>query len=430
MKTLTRLIKLFLATLLLCTGLPAQAMNWYQCAIEGKVCAIPNNQPVLVRYGHPDYAYFYYSMGGVSKFTCKTFNGNPILGSMLKTCSYALDASLGFTDSSIVLTPIADENSTVNGSTELKWVHYGLGNSSTNDNKGTWWNTVQAETWKCSNGALNFDPTPGQPPKKCYQGLSVPVQLSSDNKTPKWTTCAYENSDCVIPNSLKGAPIVLRYGFGSNWTNRIVTVTAGKIKCQTATFNEDPIHVNKICQYVPIMSKTSATVGNWTKIVDSDCSAMSGTLCNYPTVIRYGTNYDKSTTAANMTAWANTVKASIAKSGIIGVGNTVSVAASTAYANSLSSNYPIALNSDFSLEQQVSSCSAGQSAGRMVMYQFSTSTSAKCLKDGSCDKTTNTSDTYCVMNPPPAYEGPQCLPGYCSASDSLCLSNSCTYPAQ
>jgi hypothetical protein len=214
----------------------------------------------------------------------------------------------------------------------------------------------------------------------------------------------------------------LRYGFGSNWTHRIVTINSSQIKCQTSTFNEDPIHVNKVCQFAPILGKVGKTIGNWNRIVDTDCSA--GTVCGNPVAIMVGTNYDNSTT--NTTSWSNNVTASIAKDGIIGVGRTVSLPASTNYAHS-TSYYNEALGRIYS-EARTATCSAGQS-GRMVMYQFGTTTSANCLKDGSCDKTTTTADVMCVMNPPFGYEGPQCLPGYCSTNDPLCLSNTCQYPA-
>jgi hypothetical protein len=62
----------------------------------------------------------------------------------------------------------------------------------------------------------------------------------------------------VIPSELKNAPIVLRYGANNKWTYRIATLAQGSIKCETASFNEDPIKVTKECWYVPILHRCTS----------------------------------------------------------------------------------------------------------------------------------------------------------------------------
>ncbi len=423
MSALTRLFKPALGGLLFLTALSAQAIDWRTCASEGQTCTIPQNQPVIVRYGSASTAYFYYSMAGVPKFKCGNFNGDPSPTVGGKSCAYSADTLLGFTDNSILLTPIAAEGKTVSGTSNLRWVHYGLPKSTTNNNKGTWWNTIQAETWKCTNSAMNYDPTQGQPPKSCYEGMPVSVQLGTDKVTPAWRECGSENGTCTIAAGLKGSPIVLRYGVGSNWTYRIATLNNDtvSIKCQTSTFDVDPISQNKFCEYVPIIPKAGATIGQWTKIIDTNCGS-SGLTCGNQIALTVGTDYSTSNTKSS--EWSKTVSASINYGGILGIGASVGV--SSSYGGSTS--YTAALTSSKS-EEKTSNCATTQ-PGRLVAYQFSTTTSANCLKDGACNNTTSTLDVQCVMNPPPGYNGPQCLPGYCGANDPLCLADTCQYPVQ
>ncbi len=424
MNTLTDLIRPALAALLLCTGLPAQAVDWFHCAKEGETCTIPGNEPVLVRYGHPNYGYIYQSMLGKDKIACNGFNGDPEIGVTGKTCSYT--NAPGFADNTIVSIPIANQDQSVTWSKQLRWVHYGLTSSTINGGQGTWWNTLQSENWKCSDDGVNFNPTPGQTDmKKCYEGLPVAAQVDTDGVTPLWQSCGVENSDCVIPVNLKNTPLVLRYGSGSQWTYRIAMLSKAKIKCQTQTFGQNPVNVAKVCEYVPIVPPAQIT-GQWNQIIDTSCAANT-TSCNIRFDLYYGTDYTADYTKNQMKAWANVVKTSLQKNGLpVLNGKTASSSALTAYSDS--KTYQSALTHvlmPIRTKCAITSSYNPTPGSTIKVYQFATSSAANCLKDGSCDKTTSTKDLFCVSNPSADYQGPQCLPGYCDPNDPLC--RTCTY---
>lgn len=401
-----------LAGLQLCADRPAQAVDWTHCANNGGQCSIEWYLPAVVRYGHPDHGYFYYSVAGLEKLPCSNFNGDPTGGAAGKTCAYTPN-SLGFSDGAIVLKPVANENQTVNWTESLRWVNYGLAKSITNAGKGTWWNTLQAQTWTCSNAALNLDPTPGQPPKKCYEGMPVAVETLKSG-APDWRFCAMEKmTDCVIPYELKNAPIVLRYGANNKWTYRIATLAKGSIKCETASFNEDPIKVTKECWYVPIVPPVHIT-GEWKKIIDKPEGMLTDGDFKFQS--QYGTSYAPNDNGVVMNNWKDLVVDSIAKNGLTVV-NGAKVPLSYAQLFAYNFSFEKSLVNGLGLIPK----SARAHQGRpFVIYGFSTSATATCLREGSCDKTTYTGDYLLVENPPPFgdYEGPQCLPNTCG--NDLC----------
>jgi hypothetical protein len=97
-------------------------------------------------------------VAGLEKLPCSNFNGDPTGGAAGKTCSYTPN-SLGFSDGAIVLKPVANENQTVNWTESLRWVNYGLAKATRMPARGTWWNTLQAQT-RTQQCRLEFRPHP------------------------------------------------------------------------------------------------------------------------------------------------------------------------------------------------------------------------------------------------------------------------------
>lgn len=77
-----------------------------------------------------------------------------------------------------------------------------------------------------------------------------------------WVECANEGSICNLP-SLR--PTVVRYGAYNQSAGKYTYITAivsnDRLGCNNAMFANDPIAVNKTCEYMPIEYKTNSTIG-------------------------------------------------------------------------------------------------------------------------------------------------------------------------
>jgi hypothetical protein len=415
MNVLKHLIKPVLLILLLCTGFSAQAVNWTKCADDGKECVIPNNQPVMVRYGHPDYAYLYYSMAGVAKFTCNNFNGDPMPNIPGKTCSYTTNNQVFTNDTAVLGNPVASEGQTISDPRQkISWVRYGIANSTTNNGYGSWWNTIQSAIWKCNTDAMNFDPTFGQSPRKCYPGKELMVARDFLINRITWTKCGDEGKPCTIDSNLNNTPIVLRYGTGSIWTYRLATLARGVIKCETGVFNESPTSEVKTCDYTTIVPAITVT-GQWNKIASLTC-AKGVAECPKSIDVKYvhGTNFPSKTSDVQKTAWGNAIATSIKNNGLTVLGG-----------NNLFSNNDMPSSDYENSLQNYQQASEGMlnpfinPGDTLAVYQFAINAKANCLRDGSCDRTTLTKDLLFVRNPPSDYKGPQCVRRYTDMGDKL-----------
>jgi hypothetical protein len=383
----------------------AEAANWIPCGSERGTgrCDIPSGVRAVIRYGSdpkPGYAsngYYYWGTEGIASSPCNNFNGDPAEG-IHKECAYTTDVSM--------LSPTgayrfcANERGSCYVGTTPVWVRYGA--------PGRWYETIQTGVIACDNGFFNYDPASGQA-KRCEVGGPVVVAESA------WRGCASESSRCT-PGS--GASptygVLLRYGFGSNWTYRVAKDLTN-LSCSNDGFSRDPYYgQHKSCEYVSLDAK-ALTMGVWDLRVSCENCASSNFTVNW------GTDYN--TTRQTTQEWSTTVTESMEGGfDIKGVSASVSVSVSQSYAHSSSFSTSVSTN----YGQSVSvTCGTGSGRDNIWLYQFRTSTDSPCLASGACSGNTFTTQTFCALNPPVGYRGPQCLPGYCA--DALCTQ--CSYPS-
>ncbi|XXF81194.1 hypothetical protein P2318_15945 [Myxococcaceae bacterium GXIMD 01537] len=363
----------------------AHAANWTNCGSEGGNCSIPTGARAVIRYGSASNGFFYSGASGLTSVPCTNFSGDPAWGQG-KSCAYSTDLSL--LNAGTYYT-VANEGQTFNVGATPVWVRYGAG--------GRWYETVQSGPVTCSNAFFNFDPNENST-KVCQVGDAVNMA------TTTWTDCAAEDSTCALGSSGEIHGVLLRYGLNGNWTYRITDVD--NIACRNDRFNKDPSYdQKKLCQYAPLR-RQALTFGKWElKVACNGCY-------NSQYTVQWGT--ERSSEQMQSQEWSTTVTTSLEEGfEIDGVSAKISYSVAQGYARS--SSFTTSLSRTYGQSMSVT-CGTGTGQENIRLYQFRTSTTAECLLAGTCSGETFTTETFCAVNPPANYQGPQCLLSQCNTS--------------
>jgi hypothetical protein len=219
-----------------------------------------------------------------------------------------------------------------------------------------------------------------------------------------WVECANEGSTCYLP-SLR--PTVVRYGAYNPIIGKYTYITAivsnDELLCDNSVFANDPVQVNKTCEYMPIEYKTNSTNrawGQWAAIVDNESSDSQ--------TITYAVHTGVTQTDTDSTSqeWAASITTGIETGGLkLGVAEvTVSTSLTSAYATSTTLSTALSLSKKEIVEVSCHSLNGGFTK----MWQSQTEIGFNnCLSDGVCTFNVLPMSTLCTT----ADVIPQCMPG-------------------
>lgn len=386
------------------TAVQSEFEYWVNCANEANHCYPITDGLVTMRYGD-DNNYTYIITEGLERISCNNFWGDPDKGTD-KSCAYTVANPFAVAPNDTYV-DIAKQGERFilpvdpHAPHKIHWVRYGSGDR--------WMYTVMAadgaESMACTNDRFSYNPAPDT--KKVCQYSEGAYYTLSDFET--LIECATQGQNCVPINA--SAVILMRYGVENKYDWRFVHQSSGSYPCNNDFFNPNPVHETKRCFWTTVAPAAIFTEGSWLKV-----GSCQGVGCPISETISVGTNRTNTwTTSAD---WSTTVTASIEEDfGVAGTGTKVTEEVATSFA--LSEGYQVALSTSLT-ESFTATCDPVGAANSRVLYQFRTETTETCLQSGECNGLTFTADYACISDPPAGYQGPQCVPGYCSTDDPLC----------
>lgn len=441
---------------ILMTAISSMASSHYTiCAEEGKTCNIDGGRPVILRYGanpvsedqsdNNSGGYIHTPLSGIKEIWCGNDLGDPAWGIAKKCDTIDNIPSIAGIESHVWGYQCADQDEScqIHNADVPTWVHYYAFDSDGNLKAIA---GIQDNTFPCTNENFKYDPLPGAK-KKCNIGEPVIKNNDGYPVKPDWIECAAEDQFCQLRmpdgsdwiDAAANTPVLMRFSFWGRSVYQLGSFKKGFL-CSHSTFGNDstPYSTNGYCSYVLLPNKyrgnvqtasSDSIIGHdvpqpkilgglqygrtfaaWQKVAEFKCA--KGAQCDLSYSLAYGTsskNYFTKTTE-----WAEWVTNSVGL-GVVGI--KASVEASANYGDS--ENFQNALNVAYGQKTTVN-CVENKSpyAYRLVLYQFETQTDIACILSGDCSTVTQTMDTFCAVNPPDGYQGPQCLPDDCA--DEFC----------
>jgi hypothetical protein len=372
--------------------------KWIPCASEGQTCTFSTSDVHTVRFGDGG-KYYFVIVSGLSSIPCNTDSfGDPDLGNS-KSCEYLNESVLPVDSSAYTKTADEGGNVTIMQSSEPQWIRYGL--------NGAWvyalLDSSGPNTIVCGNDFFGIDPASGST-KQCQLGPSLPQQAGS------YTDCASEGQTC---SPATGETVIVQYGTSGGYIYKLAHADA--LSCSNQGIGYDPASgADKHCGYKKVSHPTPTTVGTWTQV-----ASCSGKGCPISAEVTWGTEHSNSWETAQ--EWGVEVTTSVETD--LTVGAKVSATVSSHFAQSSAFTSALARSKYTTVS---ASCEGDPDATNRSLYQFSTTTNDECFFDGDCSGQTFLTTYICVSDPGAGYDGPQCVPGYCS--DAAC--STCNYPQQ
>lgn len=374
--------------------------SWINCASQGDHCYPDDSVDVVtMRYGEGA-NYTYIITQGLNRIACNNFWGNPADGK---------DKQCAFTTTNILDVAPSDSFSTVANEGEtftlpdtglVYWVRYGLDDA--------WMYTLMSgdgvSQMACTNDYFSYNPLDG-PDKICQYSQSTPYSLSDGSTLAE---CATEGQNCDLQST---DVVLMRYGANNAYNWRFLHAGDPVYPCDNDTFAPDPVQVSKRCYWMPVSPSALSTIGYWQQV--QSCLDPGCTISQEITVGTRRTN-----TWSTSATWSATVTLSIEDSfSVLGTGEKVSESVASTFAASEAFQSSVSLSET---ESRTATCSSESVQSSLIMYQFNTGTQENCLQDVNCSGATATTDYACIPDPPSGYQGPQCVPGFCTPGDTLC----------
>ena len=383
----------------------ATAANWVECANEGNDCYFHNasNQITAMRYGNPgSYRYMWVRNRYNGNLDCDNHAGDPDRGHN-KKCQFSKYNFYDIPNNETDWNYLCNEGNwcVAPGGTEVRWMRYGL------DGKYFYQPISPNQLFKCDHNHMfgDKDPYKGKT-KKCWIMKTYLDSTKGLGKESGFVHCANEGSTCHLP-SLR--PTIVRYGAWDSSNNRYRYITAivsnDQLSCNNDMFREDPVKVNKYCEYMPLEYKTDGSHsawGQWKPVVDNEGSGSQSLD------FQIWTGVSTTDTDSTSQEWSRSITVGIEAEGLsIGPAKVkTSLSVSESYGES--STFSSALNK--TQQERVGVNCSSTTGGFLKMWRFETDISfTNCLSEGICDFKVQPLSTVCTT----ADVVPQCVPGQC-----------------